>query len=528
MEADVLGAGMAIHGADVRLGAFRHLVEHAIAQQLRGDWAIEFVRRAWNKGAADAGGPVVASAGIEVLLDSELTGVSAAISVAVARVGFRHYASRARAWQAAAAVYDKEMTKRLPALVDTLTVQAYNKAKLAGYRARGVTSVGVIAETIPPHAHVRDFDPDQERDERGRWARGSGGLGLPPTTEVEKKKDWAAHVRKSLHRQVELALTVGGGVLGTSLGGLVGGILGSAVGGIAAKQATRLMTILERHDFTHEQAIHAVAKELGLALRDNLTAAEIEDCYQVTRQVLMDVLAVGDAYDPDQPRDEHGRWEAGGETSSLDPNLSSAHEAGYLHHSTAAINLPIIRQEGLKGGSSQSKTFSGYGTGKISLTETRGATEYWHGMVNSQLTGSAYDPSKTALIRVPKDKVEAQKSGRIDEVWSRHDIPPEHLEVLSSGQWQKLKNVKLDAEVRDAYEEEPIEVGVRTAGDDRVCYICEEYADGAPYDINDVEDDLPLHVFCRCTWYPFNDKRFKHDAAPVEMKLAPVQDAEPQ
>jgi len=81
------------------------------------------------------------------------------------------------------------------------------------------------------------------------------------------------------------------------------------------------------------------------------------------------------------------------------------------------------------------------------------------------------------------------------------------------------------ARAQDAYEEEPIEVGVRTAGDDRVCEECDDYAEGAPYDIDEVEDSLPLHPNCRCTWFPWDDRRFKRDAAPVKFGFASVQDA---
>jgi hypothetical protein len=371
-------------------------LQNALYRQLQGDWAHPYVRRAWAKGESDAQGAsgTTSSAGIEVLLSHETEGVVAAITASLARAGFRHYPSKARAWQVIAALYDKEVNKRVPALIDTLTVQAYNRAKVETYRARGHTRVGIIPERVPrSHVHdaweqneegewnfvrsrratgrleaefegeqvasqtadddrvcdecddiasnspydldaamdllpvhigcrcaivewtgeetedaapsfyelpvqgVFDFDPDQDRDEHGRWARGGGGLGLPPKEEKagDPKQDWAKNVRKTLHRQIELALTVGGGALGASLGGFIGGMLGSAVGAVTATQVNKLLTILERRDFTHEQAIHAVAKELGIKLADHLTAAEIEDRYVTTRQVLRDALAVLDS-----------------------------------------------------------------------------------------------------------------------------------------------------------------------------------------------------------------------------------------
>lgn len=79
------------------------------------------------------------------------------------------------------------------------------------------------------------------------------------------------------------------------------------------------------------------------------------------------------------------------------------------------------------------------------------------------------------------------------------------------------ETVRRDA-MADAYIAEPIEVGVRTAGDDRVCDECDDYAEGAPYDIDEVEDSLPLHPNCRCTWFPWDDRRFEHDSA---LEMAP-------
>ena len=56
---------------------------------------------------------------------------------------------------------------------------------------------------------------------------------------------------------------------------------------------------------------------------------------------------------------------------------------------------------------------------------------------------------------------------------------------------------------------EETEVGVLTAGDDRVCEDCEEFAAGAPYEIDEVLDVLPMHPRCRCAVVPWYDKRFK-------------------
>ena len=54
-------------------------------------------------------------------------------------------------------------------------------------------------------------------------------------------------------------------------------------------------------------------------------------------------------------------------------------------------------------------------------------------------------------------------------------------------------------------------VGILTAGDDRVCQKCEDFAEDAPYEIEEVRDVYPLHPRCRCSVYPWEDLRFKGD-----------------
>jgi thioredoxin reductase len=60
-------------------------------------------------------------------------------------------------------------------------------------------------------------------------------------------------------------------------------------------------------------------------------------------------------------------------------------------------------------------------------------------------------------------------------------------------------------------EEEEL-VGILTAGDDRVCQLCEDYAEDAPYEIEEVRDVYPLHPRCRCAVYPWEDLRYKGDS----------------
>lgn len=55
-------------------------------------------------------------------------------------------------------------------------------------------------------------------------------------------------------------------------------------------------------------------------------------------------------------------------------------------------------------------------------------------------------------------------------------------------------------------------VRVRTAGDDRVCIICEDIADDGPYTIDTARSLIPAHPRCRCVLVPARDRRFAPDS----------------
>jgi hypothetical protein len=49
-------------------------------------------------------------------------------------------------------------------------------------------------------------------------------------------------------------------------------------------------------------------------------------------------------------------------------------------------------------------------------------------------------------------------------------------------------------------------VAVQTAGDDKVCPICEDIAAEGPYDIDEAEALIPAHARCRCVFIPAEDE----------------------
>jgi hypothetical protein len=71
---------------------------------------------------------------------------------------------------------------------------------------------------------------------------------------------------------------------------------------------------------------------------------------------------------------------------------------------------------------------------------------------------------------------------------------------------------ELAEEVEEIIAEEEQLVGILTAGDNKVCQLCEDWAEDAPYEIEEVLDVYPLHPRCRCAVYPWEDLRYKGDA----------------
>jgi hypothetical protein len=51
-------------------------------------------------------------------------------------------------------------------------------------------------------------------------------------------------------------------------------------------------------------------------------------------------------------------------------------------------------------------------------------------------------------------------------------------------------------------------VNVLTAGDERVCIICQDISDGGPYPIDTALGLIPAHPNCRCAFIPADDMRF--------------------
>lgn len=97
-----------------------------------------------------------------------------------------------------------------------------------------------------------------------------------------------------------------------------------------------------------------------------------------------------------------------------------------------------------------------------------------------------------------------------------------HAETLPNNH----RTTRMDAADRVATPEEILAeeeelVGILTAGDDKVCQRCEDWAEDSPYEIEEVRDVYPLHPRCRCAVYPWEDLRFKGEDKEWEEEKHP-------
>jgi len=61
---------------------------------------------------------------------------------------------------------------------------------------------------------------------------------------------------------------------------------------------------------------------------------------------------------------------------------------------------------------------------------------------------------------------------------------------------------RIRAAQRSLEEQFPKGVDVLTAEDEFVCIVCEDISEGGPYELDEAEDLIPAHVYCRCAFVP--------------------------
>jgi hypothetical protein len=198
VEHDVLALGrggiMSFHPPDVRLRAFTHWLEVAIASLVAGHWVREYIMRASEAGVAAAvkelglGTAAARQASNDLLEEqtvNEIAGIGDAVIQQITRAAtavIQRNMKAPKAYALLAATFDKVALPRTKALADTAVVTAFNHAKLDIYEANGIKEVGIDPEIHPGTVRTHSSDaatghnrpPVKQR--RSRWKAEAVGV----------------------------------------------------------------------------------------------------------------------------------------------------------------------------------------------------------------------------------------------------------------------------------------------------------------------------------------------------------------
>lgn len=240
IDQNILGLGeVSFHPPVVRQDAFNHWIKTVLVSELSGDWVKPYISLAWMLGETEAieevPGPALPpykGQHLVSMTQHEVEGIIGALTQQLTRcasIQIERNQRRPRAFQKLLLILDKVAARRFVQLCNTYVVKTFNAAKLAVYRERGLSLVGLVPESVrrslqqdaaevvgiqtagdifvcqacedyaagapyalddvdlPLHPECRcgvfpwhdqnyhdAYDPNEERDWHGRWTAGGG------------------------------------------------------------------------------------------------------------------------------------------------------------------------------------------------------------------------------------------------------------------------------------------------------------------------------------------------------------------
>ncbi len=559
LDHDLLGltganVGVMASAPEVKLAAFSHWLTSAANKYLHSDWARPYVEQAWQAGtmaaAREVRAPLHPHSGqlLLQLLHQELNGIVAAIVQQVGRAAARNFASAHKAYQHLGQCFDQVASNRIIALCNTLVVTAYNRAKIAVYRQARVTRVGVIPERLPWSTHAHDAGPpDEERDPQGRWTSGGGSGGLPPEPGTAAIPE--GHVRL-YHQTTEdrLELIRQHGITLESAKGIEGprAIYAGETGFYGAPDQVptvefhvpkerwnapfvRADSVLDQGRVAPENIVaihypwHARARyiEGNEAVLKNVLAGKHDDLTSdpdYARPIAYIKNKYGpaprthDAGPPDEERDPQGRWTAAATSDPAVRDIKTSLPVASVGEQRVVYDL-ANKQADARG--ELGRPANSYPIESVAIDRMLATQPGLNSSIVLKYRTEGFSSAPETVeyggyfyVTQGHHRVEAAKLNGSVHVDA-------HVHHVAGG--RKLRDAKPDEPIREPGKQyrrrlrehmrteqgEVFEVGVKTAEDDFVCQLCQDYADGAPYDIDDAEDDIPLHPNCRCTMYPW-------------------------
>jgi hypothetical protein len=166
-----------------RLSAFAEWFSRSASEQLGGQWWERFLERAYQSGLVTgselvrSGAPssrsMLVPAVYRELASREFAGIAAALVQQVTRQAATAAVGRRKPlpmYQRVLTVLKKVGAVRMRAAINSITVQLHNVARLAQFRAAGVTQVGVVPEKMEQAKRSRFLKHDhlvRDQDEEG-------------------------------------------------------------------------------------------------------------------------------------------------------------------------------------------------------------------------------------------------------------------------------------------------------------------------------------------------------------------------
>jgi ADP-ribose pyrophosphatase YjhB (NUDIX family) len=218
---------------------------------------------------------------------------------------------------------------------------------------------------------------------------------------------------------------------------------------------------------------------------------------------------LGDAFDPDEPRDPHGRW-----TNAAINNLLSKP----LYHGTARRDLSftpgrvayftvnekdardIAEQdaESLEGGkpSVVKAILNVNNPAHLGMIEYQDLWQRPEHVARLKAAGfdSAIDGSAKTLTEIAVFDPET-----INVTDAKRSGPGSRTRKSTPSPSTIRRIEKTQRKIAARFEEG---VDVLTAGDNDVCIVCEDISDEGPYDLDEAEGLIPAHPWCRCAFVP--------------------------
>lgn len=455
---------------------------------------------------------------LEQLVRHDLDGIMAATLQQTARIAAAVVVRRVRpavAWRMISTVYDKIAAGRMELLVDHYTVRAHNDAKLAAYRAAGIVRLGINPE-LRAGARVIQHDA---KDPLGHGSEARGGWNRALEKERSRNREYSPAVinlsnrrvyTALIHEQAKAKLPTEAQVnenfeFGYQLHRPIGGHMRGAF--VTMEEFERLARAgkikFEQYD-AKDPLGHGSEKKRPDPHKRIREFSSISEPISEKEREWNRIL-------------ERQRELEGFKPAARDPKTGKVHAAGL--HATAARLAGLPSDIGMKGVPSENigyllgsgefisrkeaeHRFGRGGRSALLQERERGLTELYKqrvSLVRQFHTKDAKDPLGHGSEGRGERRRRKGRARKAHHVLAHHSL----MERLLLQNKQNRQNI-VDAD--------DIDVGVRTAGDFKVCQECEDYAEGAPYELSEVEGMLPLHPRCRCSWYPWHDRRFKHDA----------------